>query len=53
MDVLVRLDKLEDYINGKENERVQINFYDMRLNYVYFCGKWYMDYEGKLNDLWR
>ena len=53
-DALARLDKLEKYINGKENGRAQINSYDTRPNHVHCRGKRHTaDHEGKLNDLWR
>ena len=52
-DALERLDKLEDYINGKENGRVQIKSYDTRPNHDQSRGKRHTDHEGNLNDLWR
>lgn len=52
-DALARLDKLEDYINGKENGRAQMKSYDMRPNHVHSRGKRHTDHEGNLNDLWR
>ena len=52
-DALARLDKLEDFINGKENGRAQIKSYDTRPNYVLSRGKRHTDHEGNLNDLWR
>jgi len=52
-DALARLDKLEDFINSKENGRAQIKSYDMRQNYVHSRGKRHTDHEGNLNDLWR
>ena len=52
-DALARLDKLEDYINGKENERAQTDSYDTRPNHVHSREKRHTDHEGKLNDLWR
>ncbi|XP_020622343.1 uncharacterized protein LOC110059965 isoform X5 [Orbicella faveolata] len=52
-DALARLDKLEDYINGKENERAQIQSYDTRPDHVHSRGKRRTHHEGNLNDLWR
>ena len=52
-DALARLDKLEDYINGKENGGAQMNSYDTRPNHVHSRGKRHTEHEGKLNDLWR
>ena len=52
-DALARLDKLEDYINGKENGRAQVKSYDTRPNHVHSRGKRHTDHEGNLNDLWR
>lgn len=52
-EALARLDKLEDYIIGKEKGRAQINSYDTRPNHVQSRGKRHTDHEGKLNDLWR
>ena len=50
-DALARLDKLEDYINGRESGRAQMKSYDTRPNHVPSRGKRHTDHEGKLNDL--
>ena len=52
-DALARLDKLEDYINGKENGRAQIKSSDTRPNHVHTRGKRHTDLKGNVNDLWR
>ena len=52
-DALARLDKLEDYINGKDNGRAQIKSYDTRPNHVHSRGKRQTDHEGNLNNIWR
>lgn len=52
-DALARLDKLEDYINGRENGRAQMKPYDTRPSYAHTRGKRQMDQEENLNDLRR
>lgn len=52
-DALARLDKLEDYINGKETGGAQIRPYDTRASYAHSRGKRQMGQEENLNDLRR